>query len=61
MWKRFWSDALQDYLKFKVTAATIRWVDKVGGIDNYLLTERRMDKDSIEGEKVCRGQALLCA
>ena len=34
--KRVWSDALDDWIQFRMTTAAMRHIDKVGGIDNYL-------------------------
>jgi large subunit ribosomal protein L28 len=38
--KRLWSDALQCYLKLRITTRVLRTVDKVGGLDEYLLGEK---------------------
>jgi large subunit ribosomal protein L28 len=45
--KRLWSDALNDWVRFKITTVAIRSVDHYGGIDNYLLNlDERLVKDS---------------
>lgn len=36
-YKRVWSDALNDWVKFQFTTAGLKAVDNRGGIDNYLL------------------------
>jgi large subunit ribosomal protein L28 len=38
--KRLWSESLQRFLKVKIAARVLRTVDKVGGIDEYLLGEK---------------------
>jgi large subunit ribosomal protein L28 len=38
--KRLWSDALQAYVKTRITTRVLRTVDKVGGLDAYLLGEK---------------------
>jgi ribosomal protein L28 len=35
--KRVWSDALDDWVQFKMTTRALKEIDNVGGIDNYLL------------------------
>mmetsp|Transcript_46426 Transcript_46426/g.145281 ORF Transcript_46426/g.145281 Transcript_46426/m.145281 type:complete len:130 (-) Transcript_46426:158-547(-) len=48
--KRVWSDILQDWVGFDMTAAALKTIDKVGGIDNYLLRYRNLQ--SFHGERV---------
>lgn len=36
--KRVWSDALDTWVRFKITARALRAIDDIGGIDNYLLS-----------------------
>lgn len=36
--KRVWSDALDDWVSFKITTAAIKASDDKGGIDNYILS-----------------------
>ncbi|XMA13111.1 hypothetical protein WAI453_005902 [Rhynchosporium graminicola] len=38
--KRLWSDAMQSYIKLRITTRVLRTVDKVGGLDEYLLGDR---------------------
>ncbi|KUJ13215.1 uncharacterized protein LY89DRAFT_687418 [Mollisia scopiformis] len=38
--KRLWSEALQNYIKLRITTRVLRTVDKVGGLDEYLLGEK---------------------
>jgi len=35
--KRVWSDALEEWVRFKMTTRALREIDNIGGIDNYLL------------------------
>ena len=45
--KRLWSDALNDWVRFKITTAGLKAVDHAGGIDNYLLAlDERLVSDS---------------
>lgn len=37
--KRLWSDALQQFLRVRVTARALRTIDRSGGLDEYLLGE----------------------
>jgi large subunit ribosomal protein L28 len=38
--KRLWSEALQAYIRLRITTRVLRTVDKVGGLDEYLLGEK---------------------
>ncbi|KAI9789321.1 MAG: 39S ribosomal protein L24, mitochondrial [Peltula sp. TS41687] len=38
--KKLWSDSLQRWIRTRVTAKALRTVDKVGGLDEYLLGEK---------------------
>jgi large subunit ribosomal protein L28 len=38
--KRLWSDALGRYIRIRITTRVLRTVDKVGGLDEYLLGEK---------------------
>lgn len=38
--KRLWSDALQHFVRTRITTRVLRTVDKVGGLDEYLLGEK---------------------
>ncbi|RYG68396.1 50S ribosomal protein L28 [archaeon] len=45
--KRLWSDALNDWVRFKITTAGIKAVDNYGGIDNYILgLDEKLVQDS---------------
>lgn len=45
--KRLWSDALNRWVRFKITTAGIKAVDHYGGIDNYILAlDDRLVEDS---------------
>jgi ribosomal protein L28 len=45
--KRLWSDALNDWVRFKVTTTAMKAVDDYGGIDNYILNlDERLVADS---------------
>jgi ribosomal protein L28 len=43
--KRVWSDALEDWVSFKITTTAMKSADNVGGIDNYILT---LDNDAVK-------------
>jgi large subunit ribosomal protein L28 len=38
--KRLWSDALNSFIRLRITTRVLRTVDKVGGLDEYLLGEK---------------------
>lgn len=38
--KRLWSEALSKYVRLRVQARVLRTIDKVGGLDEYLLGEK---------------------
>ena len=40
--KRLYSETLDEMIRFHVTAATLRSVDKAGGLDNYLLNNKNI-------------------
>jgi large subunit ribosomal protein L28 len=45
--KRVWSDALEGWIRFKMTTRAMRAIDDVGGIDKYLLQlDDRLVSDS---------------
>lgn len=45
--KRLWSDALDDFVRFKVTTKALKAIDDYGGIDNYILQlDQRLVDDS---------------
>ncbi|CAM9554567.1 unnamed protein product [Heterosigma akashiwo] len=47
--KRLWSDALDDWVRFKVSTHALRCIDKAGGLDNYLINTKGLN--SISGLK----------
>jgi len=49
--KRLWSDALQQFISVKVQARVLRTIDKVGGVDAYLLGDKpaRIKELGVEG------------
>ncbi|KAK4697513.1 large subunit ribosomal protein L28, partial [Lecanoromycetidae sp. Uapishka_2] len=62
--KRLWSDALGKFLAVRVQARVLRTIDKVGGLDEYLLGEKpqRIKELGMEGWrlrwKVMRSKAV---
>ncbi|KAF7189705.1 54S ribosomal protein L24, mitochondrial [Pseudocercospora fuligena] len=40
--KRLWSNALNRYVQIRVTTRVLRTIDKLGGLDEYLLGEKEM-------------------
>jgi large subunit ribosomal protein L28 len=38
--KRLYSEALDDWVKFDVTTAALRLIDRAGGVDNYMLATK---------------------
>ena len=45
--KRVWSDALEGWVRFKMTTRAMRAIDDVGGVDKYLLQlDDRLVSDS---------------
>lgn len=38
--KRLWSESLQNYIRLRITTRVLRTVDKVGGLDEYLLGDK---------------------
>jgi ribosomal protein L28 len=47
--KRLYSETLDDMLRFHVTTKALRSIDKAGGLDNYLLSDKNREKLT-EGE-----------
>jgi ribosomal protein L28 len=39
-WKRLYSESLDKFIRIKLTARVLRTVDKVGGLDNYVLGDK---------------------
>mmetsp|Transcript_96540 Transcript_96540/g.278660 ORF Transcript_96540/g.278660 Transcript_96540/m.278660 type:complete len:150 (+) Transcript_96540:150-599(+) len=48
--KRVYSEILDEMVRFHLTAATLRSIDKAGGLDNYLLTSKHVT--SGEGKEI---------
>ena len=46
--KRVWSEALDDWVRFKMTTAALKAIDNIGGIDNYMLA---LDEVSVTDSK----------
>lgn len=46
--KRVWSFALDDWVRFKMTARAMKAIDDYGGIDNYLL---RLDEETVQDSR----------
>lgn len=53
--KRVYSETLDKMLKFHMTTATLRSIDKAGGLDNYLLTTKHIG----EGEGLKARRSVL--
>ena len=53
--KRVYSETLDEMIRFHLTAATLRSIDKAGGLDNYLLTSKHVKK----GEGMAVKQQIL--
>ena len=47
--KRLWSESLQKFVSFKVTTSALRDMDKVGGLDEYVL---RIKPEDIHHKKI---------
>ncbi|KAI9888667.1 MAG: 39S ribosomal protein L24, mitochondrial [Vezdaea aestivalis] len=39
-WKRIWSDSLARWIRTNVTTRALKTIDKAGGLDNYLLSDK---------------------
>lgn len=52
--KRFTSEVLGRELKLKVTTGALRWIDKAGGFDNYILNTSDEKLDSRLGSALKR-------
>ena len=50
--KRLWSDALAASLPLKVTTAALRDIDRMGGLDNYILRSTPKELGSLKGENL---------
>eukprot|EP01130_Rhizamoeba_saxonica_P012477 TRINITY_DN5264_c0_g1_i1.p1 TRINITY_DN5264_c0_g1~~TRINITY_DN5264_c0_g1_i1.p1 ORF type:complete len:205 (-),score=48.50 TRINITY_DN5264_c0_g1_i1:44-625(-) len=49
-WKTFHSELLKTHFQVRVTTSVIRTIDKMGGIDNYILFTKEKKLDSKLGE-----------
>ena len=49
-WKRLYSETLDEMIRIRVTTHVLRCIDKIGGLDNYILSKKRKDQDSLVGE-----------
>lgn len=45
--KRLYSEVLDEMVRFRVTTSALRWIDKAGGLDQYLLNtpEKKINSD----------------
>lgn len=43
--KRVWSEALDDWVRFKITTKALKEADNMGGIDNYIMS---LDNAAVE-------------
>ncbi len=50
--KKLWSDALGSSLRLKVTPAALRNIDRVGGLDNYILRSTPKELGSLRAESL---------
>ncbi|KAG0646291.1 54S ribosomal subunit [Hyphodiscus hymeniophilus] len=52
--KRLWSDSLETFIRVRITTRVLRTLDKVGGLDEYLLGEKagRIKELGMEGWKL---------
>ena len=48
--KRLWSEALQEFIRFRITTHALRCVDKAGGLDSYILKTPPEKLNSTTGE-----------
>ena len=53
--KRVYSETLDQMLRFHMTTATLRSIDKAGGLDNYLLTTKHIG----EGEGLVAKRRIM--
>eukprot|EP00128_Syssomonas_multiformis_P006898 Colp12_sorted_trinity150504_noHs@16535 len=54
--KRLYSEILNKMIPLKVTAYALRWIDKVGGLDNYIL---KTSPDKLKSDKAMQLRGLL--
>ena len=50
--KRIYSETLDEMIRLRVTTHVLRCIDKLGGLDNYILSKKRKDQDSVVGENL---------
>ncbi|OQR95675.1 hypothetical protein THRCLA_22087 [Thraustotheca clavata] len=50
-WKHLYSEALDEKIGLNVTAHTLRCIDKVGGLDNYLMSITSMAELGVKGSQ----------
>ena len=51
--KNVWSEALDDWIRFKMTTTTLKEIDNIGGIDNYMLVLDEVSvRDSVHNSRV---------
>ena len=43
---------MDQWVRLRVTTHALRCIDKAGGLDNYLLNDKRKDQDSVVGQKL---------
>lgn len=52
--KRVYSETLDKMMRFHLTASTLRSIDRMGGLDNYLLKSKHIKDDVGEGGRAKR-------
>jgi len=52
--KRVYSETLDKMVRFHLTASTLRSIDRMGGLDNYLLKSKHIKDDVGEGGRAKR-------
>ena len=50
--KKLWSDALGASLPLKLTTAALRNIDRMGGLDNYIMRSTPKELGSLKGESL---------
>lgn len=49
---RVYSETLDEMLRIKMSTHAMRCMDKAGGLDNYVLSKKRKDQDSVLGQEL---------
>ena len=49
---RVYSETLDEMLRIKMSTHAMRCMDKDGGLDDYVLSKKRKDQDSVLGEEL---------